>query len=57
VSLGAALPDAVAALTAVPAAAIGRGDLGSLAAGAVADAVLLDASLRVRAVWAAGARV
>lgn len=57
VGFGAALPDAVAALTAVPAAAIGRGDLGSLAAGAVADAVLLDASLRVRAVWAAGARV
>ncbi|MBH0053405.1 MULTISPECIES: N-acetylglucosamine-6-phosphate deacetylase [unclassified Salinibacterium] len=49
------LPQAVAAATAIPARAIGReGDLGSLAPGFAADAVLLDADLRVRAVWAAG---
>jgi N-acetylglucosamine-6-phosphate deacetylase len=53
--VGLSLPQAVAAATAVPAQAIGRsGDLGSLAPGFAADAVLLDAELRVRAVWAAG---
>lgn len=57
VAFGAPLAEAVHALTAVPARAIGRGDLGSLREGAAADAVLLDAELRVRAVWAAGARV
>ncbi|WP_394552877.1 N-acetylglucosamine-6-phosphate deacetylase [Agromyces sp. MMS24-JH15] len=55
---GVALVDAVAALTAVPAAAIGRsGDLGRLAPGFAADAVLLDAGLAVDAVWAAGRRL
>lgn len=54
VAFGASLPDAVAALTTVPARAIGRGDLGRLTAGSLADAVLLDAELRVRAVWADG---
>ncbi len=53
--VGLSLPQAVAAATAVPAKAIGRsGDLGSLAPGFAADAVLLDADLRVQAVWAAG---
>lgn len=57
VAFGAPLAEAVHALTAVPARAVGRGDLGSLREGAAADAVLLDAELRVRAVWADGARV
>jgi len=53
--VGLSLPQAVAAATAVPAKAIGRSsDLGSLAPGFAADAVLLDADLRVQAVWAAG---
>jgi N-acetylglucosamine-6-phosphate deacetylase len=46
---------AIAAATAVPAAAIGRsGDLGALRPGYAADAVLLDTELAVEAVWAAG---
>lgn len=57
VAFGAPLVDAIDALTAVPARAIGRGDLGSLRPGRVADAVLLDADLGVRAVWASGTRV
>jgi len=49
------LADAVAALTAVPARAIGRSDdLGRLAAGYAADAVLLSRTLEVRSVWTAG---
>ncbi|GAA1838089.1 N-acetylglucosamine-6-phosphate deacetylase [Agromyces salentinus] len=49
---------AVAALTEVPAAAIGRGhDLGRLDAGYAADAVLLDDALAVTAVWSAGVRL
>ncbi len=49
---------AVAALTAVPAAALGLGDrLGRLAPGFAADAVQLGERMRVRAVWAAGRRV
>ncbi|TQO20510.1 N-acetylglucosamine 6-phosphate deacetylase [Rhodoglobus vestalii] len=56
--VGLSVPQAVAAATVVPARAIGRaGDLGSLAAGFAADAVLLDADFRVRAVWAAGREV
>jgi len=52
------LVDAVGALTASPAAAIGRGhDLGHLRPGFAADAVLLDDGLDVRAVWGAGARL
>lgn len=51
------LPEAVRALTATPAAAIGRShDLGSLAPGYAADAVLLDRSLQVQRVWVAGER-
>ncbi len=58
VASGIALPDAVSALTTVPARAIGAaGRHGSLRAGAAADAVLLDAELRVTAVWVDGARV
>lgn len=57
VGAGVALPDAVAALTSTPARAIGRsGELGSLAPGMTADAVLLSADLRVRGVWVAGAQ-
>ena len=53
--VGLSVPQAVAAATAVPARAVGReGDLGSLAPGFAADAVLLDRDFRVRAVWAAG---
>lgn len=58
-SVGAGVPlaEAVRALTATPAHAIGRGaDLGSLAVGAIADAVLLTDALEVRAVWTAGVR-
>lgn len=51
VAAGVTLPDAVAALTRTPARAIGRPDLGSLAVGAVADAVLLSADLHVRRVF------
>ncbi|MDT3344792.1 N-acetylglucosamine-6-phosphate deacetylase [Microbacterium aquilitoris] len=51
VAAGVALPDAVAALTATPARTIGRPELGSLAVGAVADAVLLSADLHVRRVF------
>ncbi|HWI30169.1 MAG TPA: N-acetylglucosamine-6-phosphate deacetylase [Microbacterium sp.] len=51
---GVPLADAVRALTATPAAAVGRADLGGLAAGAAADAVLLTRDLDVRAVWASG---
>lgn len=54
---GVDLPDAVAALTAVPARAIGRPDLGRLDIGAIADAVLLDEALRVQRVWVGGATV
>ena len=55
VATGIPLADAIQALTNTPAAAIGRGaDLGSLAPGFVADAVLLTAGLDVRRVWVAG---
>jgi N-acetylglucosamine-6-phosphate deacetylase len=55
VDAGVRLTEAVAALTAVPARAIGRGaDLGSLAVGYVADAVLFTSGLDVRSVWTAG---
>nr|WP_308797935.1 amidohydrolase family protein [Agromyces protaetiae] len=49
---------AIAALTTVPAAAIGRADdLGRLEVGYAADAVLLADDLTVDAVWSAGRRV
>lgn len=57
VAAGVALPDAVDALTVVPARAIGRPGLGILAPGYAADAVLWDADLTVRAVWSDGTRV
>ena len=56
VAAGVALADAVTALTSTPARAIGRtGDLGALAPGFFADAVLLSAGLDVCAVWTSGA--
>jgi N-acetylglucosamine-6-phosphate deacetylase len=56
--VGIPLPEAVAALTEVPARAVGRAErLGRLEAGFAADAVLLDDSYSVTAVWAAGVRV
>lgn len=52
------LAHAVRALSETPARAIGRGgDLGSLAPGYAADAVLLDDALQIDAVWAAGTRM
>lgn len=49
---GVSLAEAVRALTETPARAIGRdGALGSLRTGLTADAVLLDAELRVARVW------
>ena len=49
---------AIAALTTVPAATIGRADdLGWLDVGYAADAVLLTDGLAVDAVWSAGSRV
>jgi N-acetylglucosamine-6-phosphate deacetylase len=52
---GIAPVDAIAALTAVPARAIGRADrLGQLAEGFAADVVRLDGSWHVRGVWADG---
>ncbi|MCW3492216.1 N-acetylglucosamine-6-phosphate deacetylase [Microbacterium sp. SSM24] len=57
VAAGVALPTAVAALTTVPARAVGRPDLGRLDAGAIADAVLLDDALNVARVWIAGSSI
>jgi N-acetylglucosamine-6-phosphate deacetylase len=52
---GVPIAEAIAALTETPARAIGRGhDLGLLAAGYAADAVLLGADFAVEAVFAAG---
>ncbi|MGO7983830.1 amidohydrolase family protein, partial [Rhizobium johnstonii] len=49
---------AVTALTLTPARVLGRdGDLGLLAAGYAADALLLDADFRARRVWANGVRI
>ncbi|HET6301738.1 amidohydrolase family protein, partial [Microbacterium sp.] len=45
---------ALTALSATPARAVGRRDLGRLGIGSVADAVLLDDALRVQHVWVAG---
>lgn len=51
-------PDAVAAVTSVPARALGLGDrLGLLEPGYAADAVALDADGAVTAVWGAGAQL
>lgn len=53
VAAGIPLPDAVASATTVPARAVGL-DAGTLTPGARADAVLLDADLRVQRVWRTG---
>ncbi|MDQ1582790.1 MAG: N-acetylglucosamine-6-phosphate deacetylase [Microbacteriaceae bacterium] len=56
--VGVSVEDAVTALTATPARAIGRGhDLGLLAVGYAADAVLLTDDFEVEAVYAAGRRL
>lgn len=56
--VGLSWPDAVAAVTAVPARALGLGDrLGLLEPGYAADAVALDPAGGVTGVWAAGARL
>ena len=56
--LGIPAPAAVAALTAVPARAIGLGSrLGLIEQGYAADVVVLDETRHVTAVWAAGARL
>ncbi|MBF4622165.1 N-acetylglucosamine-6-phosphate deacetylase [Clavibacter sp. VKM Ac-2542] len=56
--VGLALPDAVAALTVVPARALGLDDrLGLLRAGSAADVVALTPGLGVARVWAAGVEV
>ncbi|MBP2458836.1 N-acetylglucosamine-6-phosphate deacetylase [Clavibacter michiganensis] len=56
--VGIALPDAVAALTAVPARALGLQDRhGLLRAGSAADVVALAPGLEVARVWAAGIEV
>ncbi|MBE7162796.1 MAG: amidohydrolase family protein, partial [Williamsia herbipolensis] len=52
---GLSLPEAVAAVTSVPAAALGLDDrLGRIAPGYAADLVALSPSLEVRRVWADG---
>ncbi|PZF53325.1 N-acetylglucosamine-6-phosphate deacetylase [Curtobacterium sp. MCSS17_008] len=53
---GASLPEAVAALTSVPATVLGLGDrLGRIAPGYTADLVALSPALEVQRVWGAGA--
>jgi N-acetylglucosamine-6-phosphate deacetylase len=56
-ALGAGLPDAVAAASAVPARIAGRDDLGILEPGARADVVVLDDRLEISAVLCEGAPV
>jgi N-acetylglucosamine-6-phosphate deacetylase len=56
--VGLALPDAVGALTVVPARALGLQDrYGLLRAGSAADVVALTPGLEVARVWAAGVEV
>lgn len=57
VSVGMALPAAVAAATRIPADLIGRPDLGRLAPGAAADLTWLGPGLHTLATWAGGERV
>jgi N-acetylglucosamine-6-phosphate deacetylase len=54
VELGAPLAGALAAASEVPARVAGRGDVGRLEPGAVADVVVLDDSLEIQRVLAAG---
>ena len=56
VRAGVPLEVAVNALTRIPAAALAEENLGKLSVGSIADAVLLDADLAVRAVWVDGKR-
>lgn len=57
-SVGLSLEEAVTALTETPARALGRGhDLGRLAVGYAADAVILSPDFEVDAVFAAGHRI
>jgi N-acetylglucosamine-6-phosphate deacetylase len=57
-SVGLPIEVAVQALTETPARAVGRErDLGQLAPGFAADAVLLDADFSVQGVWGAGVRL
>lgn len=57
VAVGAALTDAVAAATRIPADLIGRTDLGRIAPGAAADLTWLSDDLRARATWVGGRQV
>jgi N-acetylglucosamine-6-phosphate deacetylase len=57
IAMGAAPAAAIAALTRVPARAIGVEGIGLLEPGYAADLVALDADWHVTEVWAAGARV
>lgn len=57
VAAGVPLAGAVLAATATPAGAIRRPDLGRLDVGSPADAVLLNDTFTVEAVWAAGRRL
>lgn len=57
VDIGIGLPEAIAAATAVPAAAVGRADLGSLRLGAPGDVVVLDDELGVNRTLVAGTTV
>jgi N-acetylglucosamine-6-phosphate deacetylase len=54
VALGLDLAEVLTAVTATPAALIGRPDLGRLAPGARADVVVLEDDLTVRETWLAG---
>ncbi|HEU5299372.1 MAG TPA: N-acetylglucosamine-6-phosphate deacetylase [bacterium] len=56
-ALGVPQREAILMASAVPAALLGRSDLGRIAPGARADLVLFDRSLRVRAVYAGGVPV
>jgi N-acetylglucosamine-6-phosphate deacetylase len=57
-NVGLSFEDAIAAVTEVPARAIGRGhDLGRLAPGYAADAVLMSDEFEVQSVWANGIRI
>lgn len=56
--VGVTIEEAVTALTETPARVVGRGhDLGRLAVGHAADAVLLGDTFEVEAVFAAGRRL
>ncbi len=54
VASGASVDQAIAAVTRVPADALGLADLGHLRTGATADFVVLDAALRTKQAWIGG---